>query len=98
MYLTRRTESPRVVAACQQGSDRAGHSRLGPEGLTFGVPSTGAVVARPGREPLRCRACSPAPNTEWRVAGRWLPAVDSGEGNPMLALFGGCPAVGWTAS
>src|SRR4051812_4749069 len=59
----------------EQGSDRAGHSRLGPEGLTFGVPSTGAVVARPGREPLHCHACSPAPNTERRVTGRRLPAV-----------------------
>jgi SRSO17 transposase len=25
-------------------------------------------------------------------------AVDHGEGNPMLAIFDGCSAVGWTAS
>ncbi len=60
LYLTQFEPSPKMGAHVEQGSDRAGHGRSGPEGLRFGTAHGGIGAAWPWPASLRCCTFPPA--------------------------------------
>src|SRR5919199_5743529 len=99
MYLTRVDESPRVVAACRTGIRSRRARPVGSEGFDVRDPVDGCRrhTAWSCSPPLsRMLACSERGADGSQVDG--CRPLTPGRGNPMSALHGGWPALGWTAA